>query len=125
MANTKAQEFFRSTIKCITVHIVSKESRSSPSQMFFKIGVLKHFANFTGKHLCWSLFFKKRLWHRCFPVNFAKFLRTYTVGASERNIFSHVKDLNFKNSYRFKVPLALESNFIQKMLFNVFTNQIN
>ena len=35
-----------------------------------------------GKHLCQSLFFnkktrllKKRLWHRCFPVNFAKFLR--------------------------------------------------
>ena len=41
-----------------------------------------------GKHLCQSLFFnkyadlrpatllKKRLWHRCFPVNFVKFLRT-------------------------------------------------
>ena len=51
-------------------------------------GVLKNFAKFTGKHLCQSLFFnkvagvkpatllKKRLWHRCFPVNFAKFLRT-------------------------------------------------
>ena len=24
-------------------------------------GVLKSFAIFTGKHLCWSLFFKKRL----------------------------------------------------------------
>ena len=39
---------------------------------------------FTGKHLCQSLFFnkvagaacKKRLCHRCFPVNFAKFVRT-------------------------------------------------
>ena len=53
-----------------------------------KIGVLLNFAKFTGKHLCQSLFFnkvesfrratllKKRLWHRCFPVNFAKFLRT-------------------------------------------------
>ena len=27
--------------------------------MFFKIGVLKHFANFIGKHLCWSLFLIK------------------------------------------------------------------
>ena len=26
--------------------------------MFFKIGVLKSFSNFTGKHLCWSLFLK-------------------------------------------------------------------
>ena len=29
--------------------------RSSRSQMFFKIGALKDFANVTGKHLCWSL----------------------------------------------------------------------
>ena len=28
------------------------------SQMLFKIYVLKKFANFTGKHLSWSLFFR-------------------------------------------------------------------
>ena len=33
--------------------------RSSRSQMFFKIGVLKIFSIFTGKHLCWSLFLIK------------------------------------------------------------------
>ena len=45
--------------------------------------VLRNFAKFGGKRLCQSLFFnkvaglrfatliKKRLWHRCFPVNFA------------------------------------------------------
>ena len=27
--------------------------------MFFKIGALKSFANFTGKYLCWSLFLTK------------------------------------------------------------------
>ena len=27
--------------------------------MFFRIGVLQNFANFTGKHLCWSLFLIK------------------------------------------------------------------
>ena len=37
---------------------------------FVRKGVLKNFAKFTGNHLCQSL------WHRCFPVNFAKFLRT-------------------------------------------------
>ena len=37
--------------------------RSSRTQMFFKIGIPKNFTNFTGKH-------------RCFPVKFAKFLRT-------------------------------------------------
>ena len=56
--------------------------------MFFKIGVLKRFTKFTGRHLCQSLLFnkvtdlrpatllKKRLWHKCFPVNLVKFLRT-------------------------------------------------
>ena len=29
--------------------------RSSRAQMFFKISVLKNFALFTGKHLCWPL----------------------------------------------------------------------
>ena len=29
--------------------------------MFSKIGVLQNFANFTGKHLCWSLIFVKLL----------------------------------------------------------------
>ena len=50
--------------------------------------VLKTFAKFTGKYLFQSFFFnkvaglrtatllKKSLRHRCFPVNFAKFLRT-------------------------------------------------
>ena len=30
--------------------------RSSYLQISFKIGVIKFFAIFTGKHLCWSLF---------------------------------------------------------------------
>ena len=51
-------------------------------------GVPRNFAKLTGKYLCPSLRFnniasrpatllKQRLWHRCFPANFAKFLRTY------------------------------------------------
>ena len=51
-------------------------------------GVLRNFLKFTGKHQCQSLFFnkvaslrpatlfKKRLWHKCFPLNFVKFPRT-------------------------------------------------
>ena len=52
------------------------------------MGVIKNLAEFTDKHLFWSIFFnkvvglgpttllKKKLQHKCFPVNFAKFLRT-------------------------------------------------
>ena len=49
-------------------------------------GALSNFAKFIEKQLCQSLFFnkvgclcnfiKKILWHRCFPVNFAKFIWT-------------------------------------------------
>ena len=62
--------------------------RSSHQRFFIPKRVLRNFIKFTGKHLCQSLFFnkvlglrpatlsKKRLWRRCFPVNFVKFLRT-------------------------------------------------
>ena len=68
-----------------------------------KKGILNHFADFTGEHLCRSLFFdkvaglghvnllKQRLRRRCFPVNVAKFLRkrffyrTPQVAASEKS----------------------------------------
>ena len=62
--------------------------RSSRRRCSIKKGVHKNFTKFTGKHLRQSLFFnkvaglrpatlvKKSLWHRCFPVNFVKFLRT-------------------------------------------------
>ena len=64
------------------------KNRSSHQRWSVKKGVPRIFAKFTGKHLCQSLFFnkvadlrsatllKKSLWYRCFPVNFAKFLRT-------------------------------------------------
>ena len=54
--------------------------QKQPSQVFCKKGVLRNIAKFTGKHLCQSLFFIKvaglMLCHRCFSVNFAKFLTT-------------------------------------------------
>ena len=37
----------------------SMMNRGSRWQMFFKISVLKNFAIFAGKHLCWSLFLEK------------------------------------------------------------------
>ena len=55
--------------------------RSSCREVFCKKGVLKNFAKFTGNRLCQSLpefanLLKKRLWHKCFPLNIANFLRT-------------------------------------------------
>ena len=65
--------------------ILQTHFRSSHRRHSVKEGVLGNFAKFTGKHLCQSFFFskvaglrpatllKKRPWHRCFPVDFAKF----------------------------------------------------
>ena len=68
----------------LAIHLLH---RSSHWQCFVKKDALRNFARFTGKHLCQSLFFNKvvglrpttlkmRLWHKCFPVKFAKSPRT-------------------------------------------------
>ena len=83
--------------------------RSSCSQMFFKINGLKNFTNFTGTHLCWSLFLnkvsdlkacnfiKKRLQHRCFTEKFAKysgttFLQNISAGVSSLELSMYPPD---------------------------------
>ena len=66
--------------------------------MFSKIGVLKCFVDFTGKHLCFSLFLiksqasgkciKKSFQHRCFPVKLAKFSRAVFLKKTSGGSFS-------------------------------------
>ena len=70
------------------IHIPIEVFRSSHQRCSMKKCVLKNFTKFTQKHLCQGFFFnqdadlgpatslKMRLWQRCFPVNFAIFLRT-------------------------------------------------
>ena len=70
-------------------------------------GVLKNLAKFTGKHLT---FFNKvsGLRHSCFPVNFAKFLRTpflwntlmaasaHTVLVEQKHITPHPSNITLR-----------------------------
>ena len=70
--------------------MIQKQSEEVANRRYVKKKLLKIFAKFTEKQLRQSLFFnkaagmrpeacnfsKKRLWRRCFPVNFAKFIRT-------------------------------------------------
>ena len=81
---------------CDSVSTLShiKKIRGSSPEVFCKKGVLRKFAKFTGKHPFQSLFcnkvaglrpvnlLKTRLWRCCFPVNFAKFLRTAPENSS-------------------------------------------
>ena len=64
----------------LLVKISISVTRSSRPEVFCKKGVLRNLTKFTEKHLCQSLLYNKvagmRLWHRCFLVNFVKFLRS-------------------------------------------------
>ena len=97
--------------------------------MFFKISVFKNFVRFTWKHLWRSLFFnkvadlrsstllEKRLWQRCFPLNFAKFLRTPCfrappVAASDN---SHTKR-SYSTSFPWTCCAEYQNNFHSKRL---------
>ena len=61
--------------------LLPRHVKRNRSEVYCKKGFLKNFAKLTGKHLCWWL------QSRCFPENFAKYLRTvasetYTVSVS-------------------------------------------
>ena len=82
--------------------------RNSRPELYCEKGALRNFTKFTGKHLCQSLFFnkvargllslrpatslKKRLWQRCFPLNFVKFLITFFLQSTSGGSFLY---LNF------------------------------
>ena len=64
--------------------------KSSHRRCYITKAVLKNFAIFTGKHLCWSLFFinfvKKSFQYKCFPI--MKFLEHLRMAASELTLRS-------------------------------------
>ena len=83
--------------------------RISRPDVFCKKGVLRNFAKLIGKHLCQGVFLKeiakkllkKILWHRCFPINFAKFLRTpFITEHLSSLLLDYFFDMNsLKNSF--------------------------
>ena len=106
------------------------KDRSSHRRCFVRKGVFRNFAIFKGKHLYRSLFFnkvagprpatllKKRLWHRCFPMNFAKFLRTPFLWSTSGVCFCKYSIINcrwdtfeegrfYEESVKFPGPLWL------------------
>ena len=83
---SKKSNFWQASDRVVTIDV--SFFRCSRPEIVYKTGVLKNFVKFTEKHLRRSLGFnkvaglqagaisRKRLRHRCFPVNFAKFFRT-------------------------------------------------
>ena len=114
--------------------------RSSHQRCSVKKGVLISFGKLTGEHLCQSLFFnkvagfaclklpegpaallKKRIWHRCFPLIFAKFLITpfyrTSLGRPLRNWTSEVLSNRISQSFTEPLDPSHRDGYIQKQLF--------
>ena len=101
---------------------------STRPDVFFKKGVFRNFAKFTGKRLCQSLFFdkiagfrssvllKKILWHRCFPVNFVKFFRTPFLTEHLRWLLLFFKYL-FVPSHTLRVTLFTSTSTLFRSSF--------
>ena len=101
----KVKTLFFFSYKCLPAIKTESGVRVGVEHLHFSFGIfciLRNFAKFTGKHLCQSLFdnkvaclssailLKKRLWHRCFPVNFAKFLRIPFLQNTSRRLLLYI-----------------------------------
>ena len=72
-----------------------------PPEVFYKKGIFKNFSKCAGQHLYRRSFLnkiagvrpttllKKRLRHKCFPVNFVKFLEYFLYRTTPGNCFCH------------------------------------
>ena len=101
--------FFFNCLLTLTRFCVLADYRSSHQRCFVEKGVLKNFVNFTAKHLCLSLFsiklktlagnfIKKRLQYRCFPMKFAKILRTPILKNICERLLLRLKNICFNSS---------------------------
>ena len=104
----------------------------------YKKTVLKEFAIFTGKHLCWSLFFnksaglqacnfiKKRLQHRCYLDNTATFLRTAILKSIFERLllsvfpFMLVRAFSYMNKYQNKLHRKWRRRFLKNKIKILF-----
>ena len=110
-----------------------RNNRSSHPRCSVKKGVLRNFTKFTGKHLCQSLFFnkvavlspatllKKRLWHRCFPLNFLEVSKNtcsreqLQTAASEIRKYTIYGNRNCSSKF-FKISYFKSTNPMEKIL---------
>ena len=86
---------------------VKNMSQNSHLRCSLKIGVLKNLADLRPATLV-----KQRLWHSCFPVNVAKFLRTPFLQKTASEDFREVL-LDVRGSYESK---TVGNEFLRKIL---------
>ena len=98
--------------------------QKQPPGAFYKKGVLKNFVQFTGKHLCQSLFFNKE---KCFSVNLAKFLRTpFLRTTSGRPFLTRISDIHkiYITPFLANDPILYPLKTLKTFSFPVFSGGI-
>ena len=128
--NPLQKQPLRKTFKRLLLKLMC---RSSHRRCSVRKGFLRNFSKFTGKHLCQNLFLnkvatllKKRLWHRSFPVNLAKFLGTpFSQNTSGQLL------LNIRCKELFLITLLLQKikTFLQntsgRLLLNIRSKELS
>ena len=111
--------------------------RNSHQKCSVKKGVLRNFAKFSGKHLYQSLFFnkvaglspatllKKRCWHRCFLVNFAKILRTPFLQNTSGRLLLCIEFLIHGVPYLVKKGVPRSVNYLHIGFLNIKITTVN
>ena len=84
--------FFISTLYCIE----AVAQRCSVKKLFLAIS--QNSQDYTWARVSFLTLVKKRLWHRCFPVNFAKFPRTSFLTEHLRWLLLIVYRGNYKHA---------------------------
>ena len=89
-------------------------SRRSFSKMFFKMGLCKYFPNFTGKHLCWSLFLIKLQAFRPLYFNTCVILRNLRI--SGEHLFYRTSPVAAFTPFPLLNLTSSPKNLIQKVM---------
>ena len=113
--NNMNHSFTGSVIPKCVIMPFGRSIRSSQRRCSVRKDVLISFAKFTG--LGPATLLKKRPWHRCFPANFAKFLRTrFLQNTSGRLSGTCPQTLASKKV--FKIPKYLKTVRNKKLKIN-------
>ena len=104
--------------------------QKQPPEVFYKKGVLKNIAKFTGKHLCQSLFLirlqafmKKEALAQVFSCGFCKISKRtpFSQNISVRLLLS----VPYTPIYRYHVPLRILFWLNNRDLFRVVKKRVN
>ena len=95
-----------------TLPLILPHRSSHQREVFCKKRCSQKFRKIHRKHLCRpATLLKKRLWHKCFHVNFAKFLRTAFLQSTSGRLI-----LTAKKTY-YKLYLKKTSSIGQNLFF--------